>query len=42
MTIDVGMILPLSSPVVRAFQRVTVRKWRDYLARGMESDDASV
>ena len=30
------------NPVVRAFQKVTVRKWREYLAHGTESGDASV
>ena len=30
------------NPVVRAFQKVTVRKWREYLARGPESGEASV
>ncbi len=28
------------NPVVRAFQNVTVRKWREYVARGMESVNA--
>lgn len=27
------------NPVVRAFQKVTVRKWREYLARGPESGE---
>ena len=27
------------NPVVRAFQKVTVRKWREYLARGTESGE---
>ena len=30
------------NPVVKAFQEVTVRKWREYLARGPEKGDAHV
>ena len=29
------------NPVVRAFQKVTVRKWREHLARGSENGDAA-
>ena len=29
------------NPVVRAFQKVTVRKWQEHLARGSESGDAA-
>ena len=30
------------NPVVQAFQSVTVRKWREYLARAAENGDAAV
>ena len=30
------------NPVVQAFQRVTVRKWQEHLARGAENGDAAV
>ena len=30
------------NPAVRAFQNVTVRKWREYMARGTENGDAGV
>ena len=28
------------NPVIRVFQNVTVRKWREYVARGTENGDA--
>ena len=30
------------NPAVRAFQNVTVRKWREYVARGTENGDAGI